>query len=261
MSGGAGSTKRGRLDAAVAKQLGVSRAKSAAMVMAGEVRVDGRPGQKPGQAVAGDAVLEHTARSPDVSRAAGKLAPVLKEWGIPAKGLAALDVGASTGGFTQTLLAAGARLVYAVDVGTGQLDWSLRQNPNVVSLERTDIRSVEQLREKLTDPPQLAVVDVSFISLRLVLPAVARLLPPAAPVVALFKPQFEVGKAAASRSRGVITDQALIGRTLTALLERLVKTGWAHRATLPSEVAGSKGNRELLVWLVTPAAVPTAGMG
>lgn len=237
-----------RLDTLLAEQTGVSRSKAAAMIMAGEVTVEGRPGRKPGQLVAATAAVTHAPSSGAVSRAGGKLAPVLKAWPIEVTGKVVMDVGSSTGGFTQALLAAGAARIYAIDVGTGQLAWSLRQDSRVTSLEQTDIRNVNSLAEQA----ELAVVDVSFTSLRRVLPAMAKLLPPAAPVIALFKPQFEVGKTIAGRFRGVITDEAIIESALTEFMSWLNKQHWQHRDTAESAVAGTKGNREHLLWLETP---------
>lgn len=217
--------------------------------MAGEILVDGQPGRAAGNQVSAEAKIERQAPSGYVSRAAGKLAPVLKKWNINVSGLAALDVGASTGGFTQTLLEAGARKVYAVDVGTGQLAWKLRQDPRVVSLEQTDIRKLASLPE----PIDLIVVDVSFTSLRKVLPAAAQLAGPGRAVVALFKPQFEVDKPTADRFRGVITDSTIVTQTLNAFTGWLAQHNWRLHAAAESAVIGSKGNREHLLYLETPA--------
>jgi 23S rRNA (cytidine1920-2'-O)/16S rRNA (cytidine1409-2'-O)-methyltransferase len=241
---------RQRLDALVAKQEGVSRTKAAALILAGRVTTGGRESPKPGQLIDPASPIEISDRAP-VSRAAGKLAPVLERWAIPVTGRVALDVGASTGGFTATLLAAGAAKVYAIDVGRGQLAWELRQDARVISLEQTDIRNLTELPEQ----PEVATVDVSFISLRQVLPSVASHLGPDAPVIALFKPQFEVGKAAADRGQGVISDEGLIENTLTELTEWLTAAGWRLREQLPAAVTGRKGNRERLLWLNTPGSV------
>jgi 23S rRNA (cytidine1920-2'-O)/16S rRNA (cytidine1409-2'-O)-methyltransferase len=239
-----------RLDARVAELEGISRTQAATLIMAGAVKVDGQPGRKPGQPVKENQVVQVETKLPPVSRASGKLAGALEAWPLEIKGIVALDVGSSTGGFTELLLEKGATQVYAVDVGTGQLAWKLRTDPRVVSMERTDIRNVSELPET----PQLAVIDVSFISLRKVLPAVHKLLPAGAPVIALFKPQFEVGKKEADRGHGVITDQALVTATLEAFTEELSASGWEAVGQIESPVTGTKGNRERLLYLKTPSA-------
>ncbi|HYM29207.1 MAG TPA: TlyA family RNA methyltransferase, partial [Steroidobacteraceae bacterium] len=187
--------RRARLDAAVlAAGLAPSRERARALIMAGAVRVAGRLVDKPGALVAPEAHIELVGPSPELryaSRAGLKLEHALDAFALDPAGLVALDVGASTGGFTDVLLTRGARRVYAVDVGRGQLDWRLRSDPRVVVMERTNIRYVEHLPE----PVACVVIDVSFISLRLVLPAVRALAAAGADVVALVKPQFEVGRA------------------------------------------------------------------
>lgn len=237
-----------RLDAKLAAQLDITRSKAAALILAGQVTADGQPARKPGQPVADDARLT-VASPPPVSRAAGKLAPALDRWPITVKGRICLDVGASTGGFTETLLDRGARKIVAVDVGTGQLDWKLRNDPRVISLEKTDIRTLV----KLPAAADLATVDVSFISLRQVLPALAKLLPPGSPVIALFKPQFEVGKQVANRYRGVVTDPAVIREALEPFQVWATEHGWKWRANVAAAVTGRRGNREQVIWLTTPA--------
>ena len=239
-----------RLDVAVAERYGLTRSQAAAVIMAGRVTVDGRAGRKAGQPVAADARIEYDEAPLPVSRAAGKLAGALDQWSVPLKGKLILDVGASTGGFTQTVLNRGARHVYAVDVGHGQLAWPLRNDPRVTSLERTDIRKLAP--DTLPEPPDLAVVDVSFISLTQVLPAVARRLPPGAPVIALFKPQFEVGRRVASKYRGVISDPAVVEAAFTEFTDWLAAHDWTLRQSAESTVPGTKGNRERLVRLETP---------
>lgn len=239
-----------RLDTVVAERFGLSRSRAAAVIMAGKVRVDGAPARKAGQSVAPDARIEYDDEPAPVSRAAGKLAGALDEWSVPLDGTVVLDVGSSTGGFTQTVLERGARHVYAVDVGRGQLAWSLRNDPRVTSLERTDIRSLAP--DDLPERPDLAVVDVSFISLKQVLPAVAALLPQGAAVVALFKPQFEVGRETAAKHRGVIADPAAVDAALDGLTGWLAGRGWSVLASAESAVPGAKGNRERLLRLETP---------
>jgi 23S rRNA (cytidine1920-2'-O)/16S rRNA (cytidine1409-2'-O)-methyltransferase len=239
-----------RLDLRVSRDYALSRSRAAALIMAGAVTVDGQPGRKPGQPVKPEQTVTVETELPPVSRAGGKLAGALEAWPIDVQGVVAVDVGSSTGGFTELLLERGAATVYAVDVGTGQLAWKLRQDPRVVSMERTDIREVSSLPTQ----PTVAVMDVSFISLRQVLPATAALLPPDSPVIALFKPQFEVGKKEADRGRGVITDQAVVAQALSELQTWLAEHDWTLLGEIESPVTGTKGNRERLLYLKTPRA-------
>lgn len=250
-----------RLDVVVAERFGLTRTQAAAVIMAGRVTVDGRPARKAGQTVAPDASVEYDAESLPVSRAAGKLAGALDAWSLPLKDLTVLDVGASTGGFTQIALERGAQHVYAVDVGHGQLAWPLRNDPRVTNLERTDIRKLGA--GTLPQLPDLAVVDVSFISLKQVLPAIANVLPGGSLVIALFKPQFEVGREVASKYRGVIDDLAAIESAFSELTQWLTEHGWILQDWVESTVPGTKGNRERLVRLRIPdsPAPPPARRG
>ncbi len=245
-----------RLDVRVAAEQQVSRTKAAAMIMAGEVRLTGGRLGTPGQSVSADEELVYTEKSDAVSRAAGKLTPALDQWKIEVTDKVALDVGSSTGGFTQVLLARNACKVYAVDVGRGQLDWQLRNDPRVVSLEQTDIRALE-----LPERPTVVTIDVSFISLRKVLPAVARLVDDRAPVIALFKPQFEVGKPVADRFKGVISDETVVEQALEEFLVWATEKGWLVEHTMASAVVGTKGNRERLVLLRQGEAGRSPKMG
>ncbi|HLY29478.1 MAG TPA: TlyA family RNA methyltransferase [Ktedonobacterales bacterium] len=253
--------------------LAPSREQARALIMAGEVRVNGQPVAKAGTLVPRDAVCELSPSGAGlrfVSRGGLKLERALDAFALDPTGLVCLDVGASTGGFTDLLLQRGARRVYAVDVGHGQLAWSLRTNERVVVMEGANIR----LLTSLPEPIDCAVIDVSFISLRLVLPAVARLLTPQAWVVALVKPQFEAGRAEADRGAGVIRDPTTHRRILRDLLtwlatpptpleievarspgdpqaaQRLVA-----RRLIPSPITGREGNHEYLLLM----AVSTAG--
>ncbi len=237
-----------RLDDAVAARFGLARTKAAAVILAGQVTVDGRTVRQAARPVADGAAIEYHGEPPAVSRAAGKLAGALEQWPIPIADRTVLDVGASTGGFVQTALERGARHVYAVDVGRGQLAWPLRNDRRVTNLERTDIRKLDSL----PTVPDLATVDVSFISLELVLPSVAGLLQPGATVVVLFKPQFEVGRAIATKHRGVIRDPAAVEAAFAKFTDWAERHGWTVRESAESTVAGTKGNRERLVWLITP---------
>jgi 23S rRNA (cytidine1920-2'-O)/16S rRNA (cytidine1409-2'-O)-methyltransferase len=237
----------------VARGLAESRARAQALIRAGAVFVAGQRHDKPGQRYGVDAELEVRAAPPYVSRGGTKLAAALEAFAIEPEGRVCLDVGASTGGFTDVLVQRGARRVYAVDVGRGQLAWRLRQEPRVTSLERTDIRRLGALEP----PPDLATVDVAFISLRLVLPAVARRVAPAADVVALVKPQFEAGREGVGRG-GVVRDPAVHEAVLSRLRTWARDEGWLLLGELASPIAGADGNRE---WFFHLRAPGPAGAG
>jgi 23S rRNA (cytidine1920-2'-O)/16S rRNA (cytidine1409-2'-O)-methyltransferase len=237
-----------RVDALlVARGLAESRERAqrlvmAGLVFAGEVRLD-----KPGSRIAVDAALEVRGEDhPFVSRGGVKLAGALDALVLDVAGLTVVDVGASTGGFTDCLLQRGARRVYAVDVGYGQLAWKLREDPRVVSIERTNVRELQ--RDVFPEPLELAVVDASFISLRLVLPAVRRLLDPGRTIVALVKPQFEVGKGRVG-SGGVVRDPALHAEVLADLQRFAIESGFRVDALLDSPLTGPAGNREFFLAL------------
>jgi 23S rRNA (cytidine1920-2'-O)/16S rRNA (cytidine1409-2'-O)-methyltransferase len=221
-----------------------SRARASAAIAAGLVTADGALVSKPSARVRDDATLEARAPHPFVSRGGVKLAAALDAFGIDATGRVCLDVGASTGGFTDILLQRGAARVIAVDVGYGQLAWSLRQDPRVTVLERVNIRHLD----RLPIPADLAVIDVSFISLRLVLPRVRELLSPPGEVVALVKPQFEVGKGAVGKG-GVVRDPEQHRRVLSELRQFAEESEYEVAAEIPSPILGAKGNREFLVHL------------
>ena len=239
-----------RLDVAVVRRgLAPSRERARALIMAGEVYVGDRMLDKPGTLIPLDADC-HLAQAPAelkyVSRGGLKLEKALASFQLSPSDLVALDVGASTGGFTHCLLEHGARRVYAVDVGHGQLAWTLRNDPRVVVMEHTNIRHLTSLPE----PIQCVVIDVSFISLRLVLPAIIPLLAPEAWIVALVKPQFEAGKAEADKGSGVITDPAVHTRVLEELQEWIQKnTAFKVRGLTDSPILGRDGNREFLLYL------------
>jgi 23S rRNA (cytidine1920-2'-O)/16S rRNA (cytidine1409-2'-O)-methyltransferase len=228
-----------------------TRERAQRLVMAGLVFAGGARVEKPGSRVSVEAALEVRGEEhPYVSRGGMKLAAVLDAAALDVGGAVALDVGASTGGFTDCLLQRGARKVYAVDVGYGQLAWKLREDPRVVSLERTNIRHLTP--ERLDEPIDVATIDASFISLRLVLPAVARLLPPGRTIVALVKPQFEVGRGNVGKG-GVVRDPAMH----RAVLEELEAFAAAEQLTVRgrhrSPVLGPAGNREFFLVLATRA--------
>jgi 23S rRNA (cytidine1920-2'-O)/16S rRNA (cytidine1409-2'-O)-methyltransferase len=222
-----------------------SRSRAQALIRTGMVTVDGQVFDKPGMSVAAESAIEVRASMPYVGRGGLKLAAALDAFGLDPTGQVCLDVGASTGGFTDVLLQRGAARVFAVDVGRAQLAWKLRQDPRVTSLERTDVRQLSGL----PDMPTLAVVDVSFISLKLVLPATRRLIAPAAPVIALVKPQFEAGRASVARG-GVVRDPAVHAAVLTDIADWASAAGWRIVATVPSPITGADGNREWFIWLV-----------
>lgn len=189
------------------------------------------------------AVLTAQAPHPYVSRGALKLAEALDAFGFDPKDRVCLDVGASTGGFTDLLLKRGARHVVAIDVGRDQLHASLRGDARVTSLESCDIRSLTAA--ELPEPPTLAAIDVSFISLRLVLPAVAGLLAPAAGIAALIKPQFEAGRAALKK--GIVRDEAVHQSVCADMMAVMAGLGFAVESPIPSPIEGGDGNREFLI--------------
>lgn len=239
-----------RLDVALVRRgLAPSRERARALIMAGQVYVGDRLVDKPGMQFPLDAELRIAATPGELkyaSRGGLKLEKALHTFRLDPSGLVALDVGSSTGGFTDCFLRHGARRVYAVDVGRGQLAWTLRHDPRVIVMEDTDIRSVKNLPE----PAQCAAVDVSFISLRLVLPAIVPLLAPGAWVVALVKPQFEAGKTEADRGAGVITDPAVHQRVLEELQAWIPEhTPLQVRGLTGSPIYGRAGNREFLLHL------------
>ena len=239
-----------RLDMALVRRgLVPSRERARALIMAGQVYVADRMIDKPGTLIPLEAdcrLAETPAELTSVSRGGLKLEKALATFHLDPQELVALDVGASTGGFTDCLLAYGAARVYAVDVGHGQLAWKLRSDPRVVVMEHTNIRHLTSLPE----PVQCVVIDVSFISLRLVLPAVVPLLAPEAWIVALVKPQFEAGKAEADKGAGVISDPAVYKRVLDELQEWIAEhTSLQVRGLTESPIHGRDGNREFLLYL------------
>jgi len=237
--------ERRRLDQALVERgLVSSRERAQALVRAGLVRVAGSLTDRPDQVVAADQAIEVAGATEYVSRGGVKLAAALDAFGIDPRGRHGLDVGASTGGFTDVLLQRGAERVIAVDVGYGQLAWRLRQDPRVIVMERVNIRHLDQLPQ----PADLAVIDVSFISLRLVLPRVRELLRPPGEVVALVKPQFEVGKGAVGKG-GVVRDPAQHDQVLDDLRRFAGEIGYEVAGQIPSPVLGAKGNREFLLYL------------
>jgi 23S rRNA (cytidine1920-2'-O)/16S rRNA (cytidine1409-2'-O)-methyltransferase len=242
----------------VAAGLAETRSRAQALIMAGEVLVDNMPVTKAGAPIAPEAAIRlRSAPRRFVSRGGEKLAGALEAFGVNPSGLRCLDVGASTGGFTDCLLQRGARRVVAVDVGYGQLHPALRGDPRVRVLERTNARHLDP--GSLGEPFDLVVVDVSFISLRLVLPALATCAP-GADMVALVKPQFEVGRREVGK-RGVVREDALRTRAADEVARCAVALGWAEVGRVDSSLAGPKGNRELFLYLKAPTQKPDSGDG
>jgi 23S rRNA (cytidine1920-2'-O)/16S rRNA (cytidine1409-2'-O)-methyltransferase len=218
--------------------------------MAGKVRVDGARLEKPGKEVSCEARLSVEEDMPFVSRGGIKLAGALEGFQLDCEGLAVLDAGASTGGFTDCLLQHGAARVIAVDVGYGQLHWKLRNDPRVAVLERTNIRFLD--KAALPGSVDAAVADLSFISLQLVLPRLAELVPPAGWIVALVKPQFEVGRSDVGKG-GVVRDPDKIRKAIDRIKEFAGECGLDVVAERESPIKGPKGNREFFLHLRVPA--------
>lgn len=236
-----------RADQAVVEQgLADSRSKAQAMILAGQVFLDTRKIDKAGQTIAADAKLEVKGKPhPWVSRGGIKLAHGLESFAISAKGCVVLDVGASTGGFSDVALHNGAAKVYAVDVGHGQLDWKLRNDPRVVVLERTNARYLDS--EAIPERVDLIVCDASFISLKTVLPAPMKLAKSGAHLIALIKPQFEVGKEQVGK-KGVVRDPELhkqVVDDISAWLSNMA--GWKVLGVETSPITGPEGNVEFLI--------------
>ena len=249
---------RQRLDRLlVDRGLAPSRERAQALILAGVVRVDGRPSGKPGTLVAADAVLRRVgADHPFVGRGGVKLEGAIATCRIEVAGRVAVDIGASTGGFTDCLLQRGALRVYALDVGRGLLDWSLRTDARVVVLEGLNARRLAP--GDLPEPVDLAVIDVSFISLRLILPPLPPLLAPGADVLALVKPQFEVGRGEVGRG-GIVRSPEKHLNALRAVAAAAGTAGFRIRGACASPLPGAEGNREFFLHLRCPPAETIAG--
>jgi 23S rRNA (cytidine1920-2'-O)/16S rRNA (cytidine1409-2'-O)-methyltransferase len=233
-----------RLDAAVAEAgLARSRGEAQALIMAGKIRVGGETVRRPDREVRPGQAVELAPLAPYVSRGGEKLAPVLDAFGVQVEGRTCADVGASTGGFTDVLLRRGAARVFAVDVGRGLLDWRLRQDPRVVPMERVNARSLRRFPE----PVSLVVVDVSFIGLATVLPAL-REAAPGAEFVVLFKPQFEVERSSVGRG-GVVRDTEAVRQAVERFRLWCGDHGFAVLDQMPSPLPGASGNQELFLHL------------
>jgi len=238
-----------RLDVALVERgLCESREKAQRAIMAGSVRVNTQVARKPSDAVKESDIVSLDGGEQYVSRGGHKLEHALHHFQLDVRGLVSIDLGASTGGFTDCLLQRGATRVYAVDVGCGQLAWKLRNDPRVVVLEKTNARDLTQASFPAPfQPADLVVIDCSFISLRKILPPAVALLKPAGKIVALIKPQFEAGKAEADKGAGVITDPAIHERVLAELREfvgAIPGLGW--RGITESPLLGPAGNKEFL---------------
>ena len=221
-----------------------SRSKAQALIMSGEVYVNGQKSDKAGTPVEDGVVVELRGNPcPYVSRGGLKLEKALRDFGVDPTGFVCSDSGASTGGFTDCLLQKGAKKVFAIDVGYGQLAWSIRQDPRVVCMERTNIRYVTP--EQLGEPLDLSVVDVSFISLRIVLPAICALLKPTGQILCLIKPQFEAGREKVGK-KGVVRDPAVHEEVLQNFLALAAELGLTVRNLTFSPVRGPEGNIEFL---------------
>ena len=241
--------KKSRLDKLlISVGLAQSRERAKAMIMTGNVLVDRLPVDKPGALVSPDAHIEFKGQEiPYVSRGGLKLEAALHGFQFDVNGLDCIDIGASTGGFTDCLLQHGAKKVFAVDVGYGQLAWKLRQDPRVIVIERSNIRHLPE--NTLPSPVDLATIDVSFISLRIVVPAALRFLKKSSVIFALVKPQFEVGKGMVGKG-GIVRDPAqheAIVEELTVFFNTL---GLKCLNVMPSPILGTKGNTEFIMLLV-----------
>lgn len=242
-------SKRTRLDVLLTERgLTESREQARRLIMAGAVVVDEQRVDKPGASIDPAATLriKEEARSPYVSRGGQKLEAALQQFNVDVVGVVALDVGASTGGFTDCLLQHGAAKVFAVDVGYGQLAWSLRQDPRVINLERRNIRTLDP--SALSETPSLAVIDASFISLLLVIPPVLPLLTPQGRIIALIKPQFEVGKRRVGKG-GVVRDSQLHVEVVEKMKAQADEWNVEVLGVMESPLLGPKGNKEFLLYL------------
>lgn len=243
-------TGRERIDKLmVQRQLAGSRERARALIMAGRVLVDDQPVDKAGAQVDQEASIRLKGEDiPYVSRGGLKLARALETFQVTAAGRTALDVGASTGGFTDCLLQEGARKVFAIDVGYGQLAWKLRHDQRVINLERTNIRYLTA--DQLDETPDLAVIDASFISLEKVLPSTTALVKPGSDIIALIKPQFEVGKGQVGKG-GVVRDPDQHAQVIEKIKLIAAQAGCQVVQLCESPILGTKGNREFLMHLRT----------
>jgi 23S rRNA (cytidine1920-2'-O)/16S rRNA (cytidine1409-2'-O)-methyltransferase len=242
------SAKKKRLDLAVVeKGLAQSRQRARALIMAGKVLVNDCPADKAGTLISdADQITLRGEDIPYVSRGGLKLEAALRSFEVKTEGMVCLDVGASTGGFTDCLLQHGAKRVFAVDVGYGQLAWKLRQDPRVVAVERTNIRNMPA--DALPEKADLVTIDASFISLRIVVPAVIKFMKNGAQILALIKPQFEVGKGKVGKG-GVVRNSVLHDEVIGSLSDFFTEIGFRCESVIPSPILGPKGNKEFMILL------------
>ena len=240
-----------RLDKLIFERgLALSIEKARALIMAGQVVVGDHTVDKAGQLVVIDADIRLKGEAlPYVSRGGLKLRRALDAFSVDVAGLVAVDVGSSTGGFTDCLLQAGAVKVFAIDVGYGQLAWKLQQDPRVVTMERTNIRTVTT--DQLDELPELAVIDASFIALSKVLPATVGLLKPGGRIIALIKPQFEVGKGEVGKG-GIVRDPSVHKKVIEDVSQAALDLGLTVLGLCESPITGADGNREFLILLELP---------
>ena len=251
-----------RLDVLLTEQMYAdTRSKAQAIIMAGQVYVNGQKADKPGTAYEENVQIEvRGVTCPYVSRGGLKLEKALRDFGVNPDGYVCSDSGASTGGFTDCLLQQGARKVFAIDVGYGQLDWKIRSDERVVVMERTNIRYVTP--EDLGEPLDLSVIDVSFISLKIVLPAIKALLKPTGQVLCLIKPQFEAGKEKVGK-KGVVREPEIHKEVLDSFVQTVTELGFTILGLTFSPVKGPEGNIEFLGHLTLddkPGIIPDTGM-
>jgi len=241
-------TAKTRLDLAVVERgFAPSRERARALILAGQVRVDGQVVSKAGAAIAADAKVDLIAPDhPYVSRGGVKLAHALDAFGIDPRGRRALDVGASTGGFTDVLLQRGAASVIALDVGRGQLDWRLRNDPRVIVKEGVNARALT--RDDVPHDVSLVTIDVAFISVRLILPALPSVLDRPADLVVLVKPQFEAGRDQVGKG-GVVTDPEVHAEVIAAVTAAAQIEGFARAGMAPAAITGATGNQEFFLHL------------
>lgn len=238
---------RERLDLLVQRQAGVTRSKAQGLILTGQVfDAEGKRLDRPGQRLPEETVLDIRSGERFVSRGGWKLEAAFEAFPLDVTGRVAIDAGASTGGFTDCLLQHGAARVYAVDVGYGQLAWTLRQDPRVVVMERCNIRELEP--GALPECPDFFTVDCSFISLRLVLPPLLRLLAEKPEGVVLIKPQFEAGRDQVGKG-GVVRDESIHDRVIEDVREAARDLGFSAMDVIPSPLLGPAGNREFLAYL------------
>lgn len=245
--------KKLRLDLLLVERgLVSSREKAQALILSRQVLVNGQPALKPGQQVGADSEITIQKNFPYVGRGGAKLEQALKTFPVNVEGKIALDIGASTGGFTDCLLQFGAKKVYAVDVNIKQLDWKLRQDPRVVAIEK-NARYLEP--QDLAETPEIAVVDVSFISVLKILPAVKKIMP-AGDLLVLVKPQFEAGRNQVGK-KGIIKDRKIHQQVLEKVLTGAQASGFGVKGLLACSIIGQKGNQEFLAWF-KPGTEPLA---